>query len=410
MSRIFLLSMLFAGTVASQDLGLIHGTITLDDKTELVGVMRWSGQEVLWIHHFNGDKRDPFNLAELPTADRERIEKNLPGPRFNFNGHTVELVRWLGSSELQRQPFGIEFGFISQLEPGRGESVTLTLRDGSTVELDGGSDDIEAKIELLTGDGTRHEVDWDDITLVRFHSPESAVASFPAHLHGIVQTRQGEYEGYIEWDHDERFPDEELDGDDPDGREQSIEFGAIASIVNQGESSLVTLLNGTETVLSDTNDVNSQNRGIVVTVPNLGRVDVPWSAFERARFRPPSSPPPGYAAFSSAGPIQATVYTSEDTNIKGSVIFDLDHRHRGEMVTGHDQTGIEFRVPWQRIVQIEPATGRTSQVTLNNGSKLQLGRDPDVTGSNHGLLITGSGSAPPVYLPWENIVRIATAW
>ena len=295
------LGLVAAGTVTASDLGLIHGTITLDDDSELTGVMRWGEQEVLWIHHFNGDKAEPFDLSALPDKDREHIEDNLPGPRFEFNGHTIELARWLGSSELRPQPFAIEFGHIDQLVPDGGEHVIVTLRDGSVVHLDGGSDDIDTELEILTAGGSRHEVDWDEIEKVRFHAPDQTTASFPAHLHGVVSTRDGDFTGYVEWDHDERFPEEELDGDDETGQERSIDFGSILSITSRGASSLVVLTDGTQTVLSGTNDVDADNRGIVVTVPGLGRLDVPWTAFEKVTFSPPAVPPPAYADFAGGG-------------------------------------------------------------------------------------------------------------
>lgn len=402
---------LLSGVAFAQapDQGVIHGTLELDNGKQLTGTMRWGEQEILWIHHFNGDKAEPFELDSLPEEDRNRIRDNLPGPRFNVGGHTVELVRWLGKSELQPQAFGIEFGFIERLQPRGGDRVNVVFRDGSELLLDGGSDDIGADIELQTVAGDRHEVDWDDIELVRFHAPQVLTPALDNHLHGTVETRAGAFTGFVEWDHDERFPDEELDGDDESGEEQSIKFGSIASITSQGESSLVVRTDETRMVLSSTNDVNSENRGIVVTVPGFGRVDLPWTAFHTVRFHPPREPLPTYADFMGKGAIEARVVTADQT-LAGNLVFDLDHSHRGEMITGHDEFGIEYRVPWYRVSRIEPASGKSSQLTLLDGRELTLGRNPDVTGGNSGLVVAASSSGPPVYLKWETVTRIETAW
>ena len=65
---------------ALADSGTIFGTIELDNDQTVTGVMRWGEQESHWIHHFNGDKAEPFDLDLLSSDDREIVEANLPGP------------------------------------------------------------------------------------------------------------------------------------------------------------------------------------------------------------------------------------------------------------------------------------------------------------------------------------------
>ncbi|MEM6573061.1 MAG: hypothetical protein AAF736_02230 [Pseudomonadota bacterium] len=384
---------------ANPDQGHIYGTVLLDDDSEVTGTIRWGEQEANWIHHFNGDKAEPFDLSQLPDDDRERIEDSLPGPRFEFNGHVIELVRWLGSSDLQAQSFSVEFGQLSQLETLGGDRVRLTLRDGTTLEANGGSDDIGADIEVLGASGQVQQIDWRDIEQVRFHAPEATAPTFSPYLYGRVETRSGAFEGFVDWDRDERYPEDELDGD-VDGREQAVKFSTIRTITNQGESSLVELVDGVTQSMSDTNDVNSENRGIVVHAAGLGRVLVPWSAFEKVSFFNAPDNLPRYAEFSDAGPIKARVSGAEGT-AEGELMFDLDQGHEGEMLRGKDASGLQFELPWQYIQRVTPQENNTATVTLRSGQVLELGKDPDVTGSNLGIAVVQKDRVQ--YVPWEGL-------
>ncbi|MEM9529622.1 MAG: hypothetical protein AAGA23_01755 [Pseudomonadota bacterium] len=390
---------------ALADSGTIFGTIELDNEQTVTGVMRWGEQESHWIHHFNGDKAEPFDLDLLSSDDRETVEANLPGPRFEVGGHVIELVRWLGTSDLQRQSFAVEFGLIREIEPQGGERVKLTLVDGSTIEARGGSDDIGAEIDVMTSTGNVRDVSWDDVERIRFHAPDSAAPAFPQYLYGKVRTRDTTYVGFVDWDQDERYPDEELDGD-VDGEERSITFAAIRKIKNLGESSLVTLTDGTELTMSDTNDVNSENRGIIVHMADIGRVLVPWSAFEEVEFTPQPDNLPRYADFASGGPIQARV-KGQNQEFSGNLIFDLDHRHQGEMLHGKDEAGVQFQIPWRHITRLVRQEDNRCEVLLRNGQTLALGRDPDVTGANSGVAVQQSGGKAR-YLAWTDVKEIET--
>ncbi|MFK7957977.1 MAG: hypothetical protein AB8B96_17890 [Lysobacterales bacterium] len=381
------------------DQGWLYGTVELDDDRVLTGTLRWDEQEAAWTHHFNGDKARPFDLSALDDADREAIESNLPGPRFEINGHVIELVRWLGSEELQPQFFSLEFGHIAELEVRGGERVRLTLRDGSVLDADGGSDDIGADVEVLTGPGQIEVLDWDSISKIRFHAPETAPERFSPYMYGQVQTRNGTFEGFVDWDQDERYPEDELDGD-VDGAEQSIRFSTIVSIQNEGESSRVELKDGRTLSMSDTNDVNSENRGIVIYMADMGKVMVPWTAFEKVTYFDPSDNLPSYAEYADYGPINAQV-VHNNTTTSGFLVFDLDQQHQGEMLRGKDAAGIQYEIPWRLIERLTPENN-TARVLLKSGRSLTLGKDPDVTGSNLGIGVKTDGTSV-TFIPWESL-------
>ena len=75
-----------------------------------------------------------------------------------------------------------------------------------------------------------------------------------------------------------------------------------------GDSSLVTLLDGREIVLSGTREVGDGNRGIYVDDPRYGRVLVSWDAFERIDFSAAGSGP-AYTDFPQGRTLTGTVTT-----------------------------------------------------------------------------------------------------
>ena len=116
-------------------------------------------------------------------------------------------------------------------------------------------------------------------------------------LFGTVETRVGDFTGFIQWDKDECLSTDKLDGESEDG-EMSIEMGKIRSIERHTRnSSKVVLASGRELILDDTNDVDSGNRGIFVADLRYGRVLVDWDAFERIELKQPDSSGPRYGGF-----------------------------------------------------------------------------------------------------------------
>ena len=64
----------------------------------------------------------------------------------------------------------------------------------------------------------------------------------------------------------------------------AIEFGKIKSVERDGRGSLVILKSGRDFYLTGSNDVNHENRGIIVNIPGQGRVDIEWRDFRIGYF------------------------------------------------------------------------------------------------------------------------------
>ncbi len=407
MGRKILLGLALAGLLgvaAAEDNGRIYGTVVLRDGGEVTGALRWDDEELLWLHHFNGNKAAAFDLNELAARDRELILANQPGPQIEIDGHLVELARWLGGGELRPQFFGLEFGAIAALEPGRGDQVKITLRDGSVIEADGGSNDIGSPdIQVMVGDGSVQTTDWDDIERIAFSAPATPAPEFPPHLYGRVRTDAGDFEGFVEWDQDERRASERLDGE-VDGIDEEIEFGSIRSIAKEGDGSRVTLTDGEQKLVTGTNDVNSENRGIVVTGPAFGQVEIPWTAFQEVTFFSPPAELPRYADFAELKVLSGSVTGRDGRRHAGALVFDLDQFHQGECLEGRGN-GVLYRIPLRLIAALEPIDARHTRVELVTGAALVLGVRNDVTEDNGGVVVRNPGREP-AYLPWREVKTI----
>ncbi|MDJ0656726.1 MAG: hypothetical protein QNJ40_21375 [Xanthomonadales bacterium] len=394
-----------AAPAVAQDTGFIYGTVTLEDDTEVTGSLRWDGEEVAWIHHFNGTKAEPADISFLSDRDQDTIIDRQPGPQMNFNGHIVEFIKVFGGGELEPQDFAVEFGALSELELTGGDRLIMTLRDGSRIEADGGSNDISTgtDIEVQVNEGTLRSLDWRDIEKVRFHAPTGPVARFPQHLFGTVDTELGQFTGFVEWDQDERWPSEKLDSE-MDGREEEVEFASIRRIQKDGDGSLVTLTDGVEKFMTGTNDVDSDNRGIVVTIPDMGRVELEWEIFKAVDFLPLPEGLPAYQDYAGMAEMQGTVATDSGTH-RGKLMFNVDHRLAVESLVGRNK-GIHYTLPFHLIQRIEPQDAGSSRVTMKNGRDFELRAFDDVTEKNDGVVIW-TGAKEPVYVPWSEVKSVS---
>ena len=150
------------------------------------------------------------------------------------------------------------------------------MKSGTEYEIDGGSNDIGAKINVWDPAIGKIELNWNKIDTIDFMPAPSDLPVEVRRLFGTVQTRVGEFRGFIQWDQDEGQSNDKLDGDSEDGR-LKLQMGRLKSIERRSRnSSTVVLKDGRTFVLDGTNDVNSDNAGIFVEDERYGRVLVSW--------------------------------------------------------------------------------------------------------------------------------------
>jgi hypothetical protein len=387
-------------TAGAQDSGFIYGKVTTYDGT-YEGNLRWGKEEVYWTDFFNASKEENTFIDYLSSRERDYLEEHYQ-VRHNGNWMVSFSVDW-DNDHLHQ--FVCQFGEIKTIEPYRGDMVKVVLQNGEELTLDGsGYNDIGTDIKVMDAELGEVELDWDRIELIEFMStPKTLDEKFGDPLYGTVESDEGRFTGMIQWDHDERVTNDKLDGDTEDG-DVSVKFGKLKSIEKISSSrSLITLKSGRELELRGSNDVNSENRGIIVTVEGLGRVDIPWEDFESVTFQDPPRSVKSYEDFKNQGRLAGTVTLVNGDVHKGEIAYDLDESTVLEILHGKVYD-TEYLIPFRNIASIEPRNDDESTITLKNGDKVILEDSQDVTERNSGVLVFTSGD--PIYVPWEKLERI----
>jgi hypothetical protein len=189
-----------------------------------------------------------------------------------------------------------------------------------------------------------------------------------------------------------------------------VRFDEIRSIARHSDiSSLVTLLDGSEVVLSGTRQVGEGNRGVYVDDARYGRVLVSWDALESVEFSTGATAP-GYGAFAPGRPLTGTVITRSGQRLTGRLVYDLDESETTETLDAPSR-GVDYTLPFDRIASIvlpdlETVSAGRASLTLRSGEVLQLDLAGDLGGFNAGMLVFVDGSQQPEYVPWDQLRQI----
>ena len=373
----------------------IYGTISTEDGESYTGQIRWGKEEAYWYDHFNSTKIENENLIHLSRQELKDLDRR----------DSWVSTSWFGWSRNHyynsdhSHSFTCQFGDIQSIKPQRGSRVKVQLKNGETIRLSGGSNDIGATVRIHDSELGIVKLDWDNIAEINFHTaPADIESAFGAPLYGTVETTSGDFTGYIQWDHDERMADDELNGDTRGG-ELDIPFGKIKLIEKTFRGSEVTMNSGRVFHLTGSNDVDDDNRGIIVNILDMGRVDIPWDEFIQVTFETEIDNQAISPSNYTSKQLNGSVETIEGKNLSGDLIFDLDEFYDLEILDG-DNEGLEYSLPFRYISSIKPKNDRATYVTLQNGKKLLLEDSVDVTEDNDGILIkVGNDEEEYEYIP-----------
>jgi hypothetical protein len=306
------------------------------------------------------------------------------------------------------RPFMVRFGDIARIEANV-RDLRVTLKSGTMFHLDRFAADDFA-------DGVRV---WDDRRgVVDFHEgqiraidllPTGRLDTTPDRLHGTVRTSGGDFAGFIQWDREKGVGSDELDGQNAAGQLR-LRFDTVHSIARKGSnSSLVTLLDGKEILISHTRDVGPGTSGIYVDDKRYGRVLISWDVFERLDFNPGGTGP-AYGDFPAGRPLTGDVTTRDGRRLVGRLVYDLDESETTETLDAPSQ-GVDYTILFGLIASIEiPASEERNveraKVTLHSGEVLQFERTGDLSDGNAGMLIFVDGRKQPEYVRWSEIKQI----
>jgi hypothetical protein len=394
----------FVATVSAQNEDRIYGRVTTVDDDVYEGLIRWDKNEGSWVDLLNGTKEIPRKY--IRDAKRKLGRSSERGSKVELFGFTVfqsGIGHW-GSSAKS----GIRFGHIKSLEVTGNDEALLMLKSGMEVELSGGSTDLGTGIrEIVIEDRDEDEIelDWDDIEMIEFTEADRHVETrFGDRLYGTLVTRRGDsYTGYVCWDVDEIFGRDVLDGEER-GRDREVRFEKIAAIERySARAAKIFLKSGDEMVLRGTNDVNSENRGIIISDLGFGQVTVEWDDFERLDFAE-SRGHVRYKDFDGGHELYGTVYTEDDEKYTGKIRWDNDEEYSWELLDGNYRD-TEFEVEFGLIKQIEKKSYRSCIVTVLDGRTFRLRGSNDVDEDNKGIFIE-LDDGDDVAVTWEDFDRV----
>jgi hypothetical protein len=378
----------------------LYGRVTIDDGSVFEGPLRFGGdEEAFWGHYFNGAKRGNPWIAHVPAERRPRM-------RDSIDIFGIELVAWQRQADIAR-PFMARFGDIARIDA-QGRDLQVTLKSGTLFLLDRyAADDFAGGVRIW--DAKRGVVDLDEwrIRAIEF-LPATHAGANADRLYGTVRARHGDFTGFIQWDRKASVGSDSVNrrgGNDP----LNLRFDAVRSIArHSSESSLVTLRDGREVIVSELRGDDNGNRGVYVDDPRYGRVLVSWNAFERLDFTPADAGP-AYAAFARGRALAGTVITTSNRRITGRLVYDLDESESTETLDA-PVSGIDYTIPFALVASIYPridAGDQHASVMLRSGERLQLERAGDLGDNNAGMLIFVDGAPRPEYVPWTEVRQIA---
>ena len=407
-------ALVLAGPVGAQDDDRIWGQVHTTSGDVHEGFIRWDRNEGSWVDILDGSK-------DVPEENyRAWLEaKEAAGPPVR----TIDLHGFRITWEESDPDFpptsrsGIRFGHLTSLRVIGPDRVELTLRSGELLELEGGGNDLGESIRDIVVDVPGQgqvELDWSDLDRILFSAAPSGARASARRLHGTVEDRQGNrYTGYVSWDLDEILEDDVLDGEEMrGGRRREIPFGEIASIARVPGGARVVLVDGDELDLTGNRDVDRGNRGIQISDPTLGMVEVEWREFRILRFHE-ADVVVGYDAFDGGHPLLGTVVTQLGEEIDGVIRWDADEAGSWEFLNGLEEN-VVFTIEFGYVSRIERGEAFGATVTLLDGRSFELDDSNDVDWDNKGILIAPQlsiaaadpGAARWRVIPWDEFREV----
>ncbi len=393
----------FIASAAQAEKGRIYGKIYTDQGDVLEGPIRWDRNEASWDDMIDGYKEQS---KEAKKEKRRRYKDT--GSEINIFGLTIYKD---GASWSSSRQTCIAFGNIKTLTPDSDNDAVLLLKNGEKVAITSSSTDLGSGVrEIVIEDPDEGELElvWDDIDHIDFFDGGDVKSDFGNRLYGTVTTSKlGEFTGWICWDVDEMFTTDIIDGRDR-RRQRKIKFSQIARIEKiSSQASLIVLKDGDEIRLDDSNDVDSGNRGIIISDRKMGRVTVEWDDFESLELKqPPASAYLSYDDFDGGKPLYGSVYDEDGNELTGAIRWDNDEEYGWEVLDG-SYRGVAFDIPFENIKSIEKLSSRSSRVTLWDGREFKLRDSNDVNDENNGIYVSATpGSDDEEMLDWQDFDRV----
>ncbi len=122
---------------AADNQGFIYGKVITESGSTYEGRLRWGKEEAFWGDHFDSVKEERPYVDEAPERrGREPIKifGITTGKRWDEDSDSRSMVA--------------RFGDVRKIEILRGDEAVLHMKNGSKLEIDGGSNDLGGKIHV----------------------------------------------------------------------------------------------------------------------------------------------------------------------------------------------------------------------------------------------------------------------
>lgn len=385
--------------LGQNDEGFIYGKITTLSGAEYKGQIRWGKEEAFW--------NDIFNSIKSPNSEstysKYAPEKDSKDWWDNIDGKILKI--WDDTYSKQLHQFTCRFGDIKSITPHANGKTICEIKNGVKINLQGGSNDIGETILIYDFELGKINMKWSKIKKIEFEdTPKVIEERIGNPIYGKVNTLDGEFTGFVQWDMDERLDCDLIQGTSGSGKAE-IPFSSINSITNLGDKSQLMLAGGKELILSGTNDVNSKNRGIIVSDDGTGKIEIPWKAFKNFHKEASSSSGLPYSSYPIPQRLHGEVKDLDGNSFEGLIIFDKDEKWDFEHLEGNYKN-LKYNIPFRAIRTIIPKNESYSYVILKNEQKLILGKLQDVSSKNEGVVVILPDQNTPTFIDWEQVDEI----
>ncbi len=160
-----------------------------------------------------------------------------------------------------------------------------------------------------------------------------------------------------------------------------------------------------EIELLGTNDVNENNKGVIMNLPNIGRADFNWKHFVSLEIIDEDMPENFCdTSFPVSERLYGKVFTKSGEQFEGLIVYDMDEAMDSELLNGLNDD-IKFAIPFRNIESIKPMSNNHASVVLKSGEKLFLGDKTDVSYKNLGIIIFISAEKFKI-ITWDELEKI----
>lgn len=389
------------GDLAAQEPDRLWASVETVSGETYRGFLRWDRAQT--------GRSDLLTGTRGVSRENQRIWRIATGRGSDLPRRVVEVAGFRVSWNEDDPDFpsaasaGIRFGHIRELRPTGSDAATVILNSGAEIALTGGGTHIGRDIREILVEvpgGPEVSLEWEDLARVLLDAPPADAVPSSPRLHGTVTDRWGNrYTGYVAWDRTLALAGDVLAGGGAAaGIRDELRFSEVALLEWGWDGMRATMVDGEVLDLPGA-AVAGRDRGVRVSDPGLGRVEVAWDDLESLRLHP-AKPGDAAPAFDGGRPLRATVSTRAGADFTGRVLWDADEEATWQVLDG-ERRGVRFQVEFGEIESVERLSSREARVTLRDGRTLELEGSNDVGEGNRGILVLPDGDDDWIVVPWD---------